>query len=229
MLGQTARVCPPLLIALQKRPKLWPELCDEGKHGEARRRRPPVERQNKHLDLLMGRSCGASSQRSCHGCDPLAVGTPGLFNAPVLLSPIRIVVLFSGKVRMSVLDQQVGRHKPPFCSIPLTLVDFCYKADPFVSHQVPLCQRWRVCAGGRHHGPLQRAAARPRRRLPSAGALAGSQHAPSRLDVWTPDAVANIVAPAPPVPGVLPAGACVHQVPQCARVLIISPVIQMHV
>lgn len=130
MLGQTAHVCPPLLIALQKRPKLSLELCDDGKHGEARRRRPPVERQNKHLDLLMGRSCGTSSQRSCHGSDALAIGTPGLFNAPVFLSPIRIVVLFSGKVRMSVLDQQVGRHKPPFCSIPLTLVDFATKLTP---------------------------------------------------------------------------------------------------
>lgn len=70
---------------------------------------------------------------------------------------------------------------------------------------------WRLRPGSCHNGQLQCAAARPRSCLSFAGAPRGSQLR-SRLGVWTPDVVANVMASAPTVQGVLPARACVHQV-----------------
>lgn len=77
--------------------------------------------------------------------------------------------------------------------------------------QVPVCMCWGLRPGSCHNGQLQCATARPYSCLPAAGAPCGSQPR-SRLGVWTPDVVANHMASASTVQGVLPARACVHQV-----------------
>lgn len=175
--------------------------------------------------FLMGRFCSRDLQGSRHGTDALVVRTSSVPNAPVLLSSVCICVLFPGQVRIFVLDQQVWCTTSLFCCIHRLFVHFLPKLCGvwivivqlqntqcrLYRRQVPVCVRWRLRPGSCHNGQLQRAPARPRCCLSSAGAPRGSQP-PSRLGVWTPDVVANLVASAPTVQGVLPAGACVHQV-----------------
>lgn len=70
--------------------------------------------------------------------------------------------------------------------------------------QIPVCFCWRVCPGGCHNGHLQRATVHLHICLYSARVLCGSQLYP-RLGVWYADVVANLLAPAYTVQGILPA------------------------